>query len=51
MMLYFMPIMMTVLFFRFAAGLNLYYAVSNIFSIPQQLLIAQRRLRKQGKTT
>jgi membrane protein insertase Oxa1/YidC/SpoIIIJ len=51
MMLYFMPIFMTVLFFRFASGLNLYYAVSNIFSIPQQYLIAQRRLRQQGKST
>jgi YidC/Oxa1 family membrane protein insertase len=50
-MLYFMPIFMTVLFLRFAAGLNLYYAVSNIFSIPQQYLIAQRRLRQQGKST
>lgn len=53
MMLYFMPIFMTVLFFRFASGLNLYYAVSNIFSIPQQYLIAQRRVRQQqqGKPT
>jgi YidC/Oxa1 family membrane protein insertase len=50
-MLYFMPIFMTVLFLRFASGLNLYYAVSNIFSIPQQYLIAQRRLRQQGKST
>ena len=50
-MLYFMPIFMTVLFFRFAAGLNLYYAASNIFSIPQQYLVAQRRLRQQGKAT
>jgi YidC/Oxa1 family membrane protein insertase len=50
-MLYFMPIFMTVIFFRFAAGLNLYYAVSNIFSIPQQYLIAQRRLRQQGRST
>lgn len=49
MLLYFMPIFMTVLFFRFASGLNLYYAVSNIFSIPQQYLIAQRRLRDQGR--
>jgi YidC/Oxa1 family membrane protein insertase len=49
MMLYFMPIFMTVLFLRFAAGLNLYYAVSNVFSIPQQYRIAQRRLR--GKKT
>ncbi|MBI1966570.1 MAG: membrane protein insertase YidC [Gemmatimonadetes bacterium] len=48
MMLYFLPIMMTVLFFSFASGLNLYYAVSNIFSIPQQYLIARRRLREQG---
>jgi YidC/Oxa1 family membrane protein insertase len=50
-MLYFMPIFMTALFLRFAAGLNLYYAVSNIFSIPQQYLIAQRRLRQQARST
>ena len=50
-MLYFMPIFMTVLFLRFASGLNLYYAVSNIFSIPQQYRIAQRRLRQQGRQT
>jgi YidC/Oxa1 family membrane protein insertase len=45
-MLYFMPIMMTVLFLNFASGLNLYYAAQNIFSIPQQYLIAKRRLRE-----
>jgi len=50
-MLYFMPAFMTLLFLRFASGLNLYYAVSNIFSIPQQYMIAQRRLREQGKKT
>ena len=50
-MLYFMPVFMTVLFLRFASGLNLYYAVSNIFSIPQQYRIAQRRLRQQGRAT
>ena len=51
MMVYFMPVFMTVLFLRFASGLNLYYLVSNLFSIPQQYLIAQRRLRQQaGKT-
>jgi YidC/Oxa1 family membrane protein insertase len=48
-MLYFMPGFMTLLFLRFASGLNLYYAVSNIFSIPQQYMIAMRRLREQGK--
>ena len=51
MMLYFMPAFLTLLFLNFASGLNLYYAVSNIFSIPQQYLIAQRRLRDQGKRT
>jgi len=35
--------------FRFASGLNLYYAVQNVFSIPQQYLIARRRLRQQGR--
>jgi len=51
MMLYFMPVFLTILFVRFAAGLNLYYAVSNIFSIPQQYLIARRRLREQARRT
>ena len=51
MMLYFMPAFLTLLFLNFASGLNLYYAVSNIFSIPQQYLIARRRLRDQGKRT
>ena len=46
MMLYFMPIFMTVLFLNFASGLNLYYAAQNLFSIPQQYLIAKRRLRE-----
>jgi len=40
--------MMTFLFLNFASGLNLYYAVSNIASIPQQWLLARERLRKQG---
>ncbi len=50
MMVYFMPIMMTVLFLRFASGLNLYYAVSNISSLPQQWMVAQQRLKRLGKT-
>jgi YidC/Oxa1 family membrane protein insertase len=48
-MLYFMPVFMTLLFLRFASGLNLYYTVQNIGSLPQQYLIAKRRLRDQGK--
>jgi len=46
MMLYFMPVFMTVLFLNFASGLNLYYASQNLFSIPQQYMIAKRRLRE-----
>ncbi|MGH7644958.1 MAG: membrane protein insertase YidC [Gemmatimonadales bacterium] len=46
MLLYFLPVMMTVMFLNFASGLNLYYAASNIFSLPQQYLIARRRVRQ-----
>jgi YidC/Oxa1 family membrane protein insertase len=45
-MLYVMPIMMTVLFVSFPAGLNLYYAVQNTASIPQQWLLAKERVRR-----
>jgi len=50
MMVYFMPVFMTVLFLNFASGLNLYYAAQNIFSIPQQYMIAKRRLREAPVT-
>lgn len=46
MMLYFMPAFLTFIFLNFSAGLNLYYAVSNIASIPQQWLVARERLRR-----
>ncbi len=46
-MLYLMPVMMTVLFLNFASGLNLYYAVQNITSIPQQWLLANERRKRQ----
>ncbi len=49
MMLYMMPVMFTVLFLNFSSGLNLYYAVSNIASLPQQWLIARERTRRVGK--
>jgi YidC/Oxa1 family membrane protein insertase len=48
MMLYVMPVMMTFLFLNFASGLNLYYAVSNLASIPQQWLLARERVRRAG---
>jgi YidC/Oxa1 family membrane protein insertase len=47
-MLYVMPVMMTFLFLNFASGLNLYYAVSNIASIPQQWMLARERLKRGG---
>lgn len=45
MMLYVMPVMMIVLFFGLASGLNLYYATVNIASIPQQWLVARERMK------
>ena len=35
----------------FAAGLNLYYAVQNLASIPQQWLVVKERMTMQGKMT
>jgi YidC/Oxa1 family membrane protein insertase len=44
-----MPIMMTVLFLNFASGLNLYYAVSNLVSLPQQYLINKARAAEMAR--
>jgi membrane protein insertase Oxa1/YidC/SpoIIIJ len=41
--------MMTFLFLNFASGLNLYYAVSNIASIPQQMLLARERQKRTAR--
>lgn len=45
MMMYLMPGMMLFLFANFASGLNLYYTVYNLASLPQQWLISQERQR------
>jgi YidC/Oxa1 family membrane protein insertase len=45
MMLYVMPVMFTVLFWNFASGLNLYYAVQNVAALPQQWLLAHERTK------
>jgi len=42
-MLWVMPVMLTVLFLNFASGLNLYYATMNLASLPQQLYLAKER--------
>jgi YidC/Oxa1 family membrane protein insertase len=47
--LYVMPAMMTFIFLRLASGLNLYYAVQNLISLPQQLQISKRRLAAQNR--
>jgi YidC/Oxa1 family membrane protein insertase len=49
-MLYMMPAMMTFIFLRLASGLNLYYAVQNLISLPQQWQISQKRLAAQKRT-
>jgi YidC/Oxa1 family membrane protein insertase len=51
MMMYLMPGMFTFLFLRFSSGLNLYYAVSNIASLPQQWLIARERQKRLARRT
>ena len=48
MMMYIMPVFMTVLFWGFPSGLNLYYSTVNIATIPQQYLIANERKKLQG---
>lgn len=48
MMMYVMPVMFTFLFLNFSSGLNLYYAVSNVASLPQQWLISRERRRRLG---
>ena len=51
MMMYVMPVMFTFLFLNFSSGLNLYYAVSNVASLPQQWLISRERQKKLGSRT
>jgi YidC/Oxa1 family membrane protein insertase len=49
MLLYMMPLMMTGMFLFFPSGLNLYYTVSNIASIPQQWLLGRERMKKTAR--
>ena len=45
MMTWLMPGMMLIFFGRFASGLNLYYTIQNLASIPQQWLVVKERLK------
>lgn len=49
MMLYFMPVMITFFGLQFASGLNLYWTVSNLASLPQQWLISRERMKGKGQ--
>ena len=44
-MAYIFPVMMVAFFWRLASGLNLYYAVQNLATLPQQWLIARERAK------
>jgi YidC/Oxa1 family membrane protein insertase len=49
MLLYMMPLMMTGMFLFFPSGLNLYYTVSNIASIPQQWMLGRERMKRTAR--
>ena len=48
MMGYMMPAMMTVLFWNFPSGLNLYYGVQNLVALPQQWFLTRERMKAGG---
>jgi YidC/Oxa1 family membrane protein insertase len=49
MMTYMMPVVFTVMFANFPSGLNLYYATSNLASLPQQLFLSKERKAARRK--
>ncbi|MEX2048557.1 MAG: membrane protein insertase YidC [Gemmatimonadota bacterium] len=49
MMLWLLPGMMLLIFLNLASGLNLYYLVSNIASVPQQIWINRERQKMKGR--
>ena len=49
MMMWMMPAMMVFIFFRFPAGVNLYYAITNLATIPQQMWVAKERQKIQAQ--
>lgn len=51
MMSWMMPGMMLIFFSKFASGLNLYYAVQNLVSLPQQWLIMKERRKLMDART
>ncbi|MCL7970592.1 MAG: membrane protein insertase YidC [marine benthic group bacterium] len=49
MMTYVLPVVFTVMFANFPSGLNLYYATSNLASLPQQLYLSKERRAARHK--
>ena len=49
MMMYIMPGMMLFIFLNLASGLNLYYAMANLATIPQQVWIANERKKVRDR--
>lgn len=49
MMMYLMPPMMLIIFLNLPSGLNLYYATTNIATLPQQIWIAGERKKMRGQ--
>lgn len=49
MIMYVMPVMMTIFFLALPAGLNVYYFAMNVASIPQQLYLNRERRRHAAK--
>jgi YidC/Oxa1 family membrane protein insertase len=47
MMNWMMPLFMGFLFFNFAAGLNLYYAETNLISIAQQAIMNRTKIGRE----
>jgi YidC/Oxa1 family membrane protein insertase len=50
MMMWILPPFMLLIFLNLASGLNLYYVVSNIATIPQQMWITEQRKKLRGQT-
>ena len=50
MMAYMMPAMFTLMFLNLSSGLNLYYAVQNIASLPQQVMATKERAKMRVTT-
>ena len=46
-MAYMMPIMMTFMFYRISAGLNLYYMMFNVLTIAQELYVKRKKQEKE----